>query len=292
MIKSMTAFGRSRFSLNGRAYILEIQSVNRKGLEISVNLPTDLAFLEIFLRSELKKICQRGYVTCKILYDSSANHRISSEAFKKIHESLMGIAREIDPSYKVSFDHVLEVALRGAGILEIEGGEAEKVVKKALDDATNDFILMRIDEGEALGDDISDRLCQIAKTCKRISEKGAEAPLRLKERLTERIKEVAPLGPEDQDRLMREVVIYADKADITEEITRLNSHIDQMQELVEGKKERKEEAVGRTLEFLLQEMAREINTTSAKSQDLEIINEVIFIKREIEKIREQVQNIE
>lgn len=288
----MTAFGRSRFSLNGRAHILEIQSVNRKGLEISVNIPSDLGFVEIFLRTEIKKMCQRGYLTCKILNDSSVNHRMSSESFKKIHENLVGIAQEIDPNYKISFDHVLEVALRGTGIIEIEEKEAEKIIKVALDNAINDFLLMRTDEGEALGEDISDRLIQIGKVCRRISEKGAGSPKRLEDRITERLKEVVLLGPEDRDRLMREVIIYADRADITEEITRLRSHIEQMQELVKGKKERKEEAIGRTLEFLLQEMVREINTTSAKSQDLEIINDVIFIKREIEKIREQVQNIE
>lgn len=290
MVNSMTAFGRSKFSLNDRVYILEIYSVNRKGLEVSVNLPNDLSFLEIFIRSFLKNICLRGYITCKIFHDSSKNHRISSESMKLVHEKLVSIASEIDKEYKVSFDNVLQVALKGAGVIEMGEKEAEKTIEKALDQACKAFVSMRENEGDVLKEDISDRLVQIQKTCEKISSRGEDAPRRMEERITERLSEISTVKGEDKDRLMREVIIYTDKYDVTEEMTRMNSHIGQMNDLINTKKSR--EAIGRTLEFLLQEMLREVNTTSAKSQDLGIISEVIFIKREIEKIREQVQNIE
>lgn len=290
MVNSMTAFGRGKFSLNERAYILEIHSLNRKGLEISVNLPSDLAFLEIYIRTFLKKMCLRGYLTCKVFHDSAKNHKISHDSMKAIHEKLSSIAKDLDKKYEVEFSHVLQVAMKGAGMIEMGQKEAEKAVEKALEEASKAFVSMRVVEGDVLKDDISDRLLQIEKTCGKITERGKDAPRRMKERILERLQEVESSNGDDQERLMREVIIYTDKYDITEEMTRLQSHIGQMRSLMGEQK--KKGAIGRTLEFLLQEMLREINTTSAKSQDLGIISEVIFIKSEIEKIKEQVQNIE
>ena len=288
----MTAFGRSRFSLNGRAYILEIHSVNRKGFELMLNVPTDLTFLEIFIRMYLKNICLRGHLICKIFSDGGNNRGVSSDSLKRVHANLVSVAKELDPAYEVRFEHVLNVAMKGNHVLDIEEKEAQGIIGIALKDASSDFISMRVNEGEVLQQDISGRLTQIAKTCSLISEKGRLAPERMKERIFERLSDISAASEDHKDRLMREVIIFSDKCDVTEEMTRMGSHVDQMNTILSGDKTRKEEAVGRTLEFLLQEMLREVNTTSAKSQDLEIISEVIFIKREIEKIREQVQNIE
>ncbi len=291
MVNSMTAFGRSRFTLNDRVYVLELYSVNRKGFEVSVNIPQELAFLEIFVRSHIKKVCLRGYLTCKIYHGSSRSQKISSDSFKAIYKQLVSIASDIDPSYKVSFDNVLDVAFKGAGMIELGEKEAEIIVEKSLKEAVKAFNLMRENEGSALKEDILNRLIQIKKTCEQVANHGEDAPMRMKERILERLKEVSVVEEEDKARLMREVIIYTDKYDITEEMIRMGSHISQMNGLMSDSVESKG-SIGRTLEFLLQEMQREVNTTSAKSQDLDIITEVIFMKREIEKIREQVQNIE
>lgn len=289
MAKSMTAFGRSRQQIGGRPFIIEIHSVNRKGLEVGLHVPKELLFAEMAIRRRVTQAAKRGHVVVKIIPDEVVKQRITFDACKKMHEKLSEIARTLDPSYKVTFDTVLEMTSKGDFLFTESESAIETDLENALDVALGEWDRMKGQEGKVLTADILGRLKLMKTSLKRIEKMKEGATAKYREKLLEKLAEVKQVLDEDRDRVLREVVLYVEKLDITEEIVRLESHIAQVQNALS---KTEDVSIGRTIDFLIQEMLREANTISSKASDLEVIQEDLLIKSEIEKIREQVQNLE
>lgn len=286
MTKSMTAFAKVRFTAEGRQYQIEISSVNRKGFDFYLYSPREFSFLETAFRKQIMEVTSRGQVTVRFSPDQVKGN-VSLDLFKKVHLELHQVAKSLDPRFEVSFENVLEWAKSG-GDLAFEETELVTASLEALHLAIKDWLAMKEVEGKALANDLLDRAHLIEKALSRIESYKDLIVSRLREKLLEKIQEVKELIAEDQERVLREVVIYAERVDVSEEITRLKSHISQLKTLL-GKKG---ESAGRGLDFLIREMQREANTISSKATDLTLIQDSLLIKEEIEKMREQVQNIE
>jgi len=277
----MTAYGSARLAAKGSKWRAEVHSVNRKLLDISVHLPRELLSLDLDVRKSVGASVHRGQVTVRIHYESEELQG-PLLMLKSLKAKWQGLAKKLgfDPA-QVDFRFLADRLEEGAEapVDKALKGELEKVLGQALEG----FVAMREKEGAALAKDLQARLKTIRAELKKIEGKTPTLTKRYEERLKEK------LGEPMDERLLKEVVIYADRVDTSEEITRLHSHLDQFSGLLQGKKEA---VIGRTLDFLTQEMGREINTLGAKAADVEITRSVILVKSEIEKIREQVQNIE
>ncbi len=282
MVLSMTAFGRA--PIDGTPYVIEIQSINKKGLDIALSFPREFSLFETEARAEVATLIQRGQVTVKIFGKKSSNAGpLSLERCKAAYLELSQIARETSPTLQITFRDVMDFLLHA---------EEEIVslshLKEALAKALDAFMEMKRVEGNHLRLALLENIHLIEKGLSILEGGSGEVVKRYEIKILERLKEVKELTPEDRDRVLREVVIYADRLDITEEIVRFRSHIAQVRELLQGKGA----SIGRTLEFLIQEKGREANTMGAKSGEIEMTREIIVIKGEIEKMRQQVQNIE
>lgn len=291
----MTAYGRSSKTTPSGRWNVEIHSVNRKFLDISVQLPKDFLVFDIEIRKLISTELQRGQVTVKI---SLVQEVVSPEIVKRQVEQLrlvkqlyQQVAKELDldPKDAITLPFLLEQR-QSFTINESEQkedlvkAEALSIVKQAL----AAYMHMKEVEGKALATEILKYLETFKKMLLEIEKQAPEAAASYKKKLLDRIQEVKALEPQDEERILREVMIYAEKVDIEEEITRLKSHIAQFEQLFTSK----EKSVGRTMDFLLQEMNREVNTMCAKSDKTEISLNAVRMKSELEKIREQAQNIE
>lgn len=288
MTKSMTAFAKNRFCVQNRYYQLEISSLNRKGLEVYVNAPREFSFLEAPFRQQIAAVCDRGQVVLKLNPEEAGKGKISPDQFVKSFTELREVAKGLDSRFEVTFENVLQWILQGDFSFEVEEEEFTRAAQKALGLAIQDWLAMKKVEGDNLANDLLGRLNLIQSALHKIAQGKERAVSRFREKLLEKIQELKEIADEDRERILREVVIYAEKVDISEEITRLESHIHQVKTLF-GKKG---ESIGRGLDFLIREMGREANTISSKATDLSVIHDALFIKEEIEKMREQVQNIE
>ncbi len=285
MARSMTGFARCKVA----GYLIEVQTINKKGAELSLSLPRELVLKESFIRKKLGALLQRGHAFVKVFSEKKADLKISKEACKKAHTYLMDIATSLDPSYKVSFDNVLAVFSEFTlSTEEDDDSEWENVWNKGIDELWKILIEMKEQEGEALVRDIQMRLKLIFQSVNMIEKENLTAPEFYRKKILEKLEDLKVINDEDRDRVIREVVIYSDKVDITEEVVRMRSHIDQLQKLLYESNE----PIGRTIDFLIQEMMREANTMGSKAPSVAAMNEVIFIKGEIEKIRQQGSNIE
>lgn len=291
-MKSMTAYGRAARSTPYGSWVVEIHSVNRKLLDFNIYLPRELLSLDIPLRKYLAQSIFRGQVTLRI-----TGQKEERGIDKNLQESLTGLKQEWDALAKaLGFDPksevTLEFLLNQYGQNALSSGQDLSAVEQALqpviDDALKEFHAMRQMEGDALEKDIRHRCALIENALKSIRQRTAASADLYRSQLMERIQ-VAGLESMDPDRLTREVVLLVDKADITEELTRLESHLAQM---ISNMNDKVAKGMGRTLDFLVQEMGRELNTIASKSSDLEITKEYIAAKSELEKMREQIQNIE
>lgn len=288
-MRSMTAFARTSCVLASRSYTVEIFSLNRRGLEITTSLPPELSFLEMDIRNEIKRACERGHISVRCVAEQESFVLFHHEEMKRLDEEMREMASAIGRTGEVTFDHLLNIALRGGFRYSSDEEHLKEKVLSAIEDAAEQLIEMRRQEGKALEEDIGNRLVQIEKSCDRIAKQGQVSLKKVEKRLRDKLTAFASeLNEDDRQRLSREVVFYADKYDISEELTRMRSHLEQMKETLSCK----EEAIGRKLEFLLQEMSRETHTISAKSPESDVIKETIYLKQELEKIREQGQNIE
>lgn len=293
MLKSMTAFGRGVANASLGQFIIEIQSVNRKHLEIQTYLPRELSQFDVELKKWISVAVSRGQVTIK----ASVSFHDSTPFVVKPNLSLAGQLKEawdqIALTLKVDEKFHLSL-LRGTdGLLAYEENRDERenyreALKLAFDDALKNYLQMKKHEGAVLEKDILLRLKKMEKEMKSIEDKTPDAPNRYREKLLARLEEVLPGKIENEERILREVALFAEKIDIAEEITRFNCHIAHFEELIHSK----EASVGKTLEFLVQELNREANTIGSKSSELAITRGVIEIKTELERIREQIQNIE
>lgn len=290
----MTGYGWGEQSRKGFKATVELSSVNRKQSEITVSLPRELDVLEAQIRDEINKHVARGRITARICLHAADDHQaarvhINAPLARAYAAQFRRLARDLKLEEKVSLDLVL----RAPGVLQsdAESTEAEAfwpLIHRALQQALKVLVAMREREGRHLRKDLSARIGIMRKAVTRIRTHAPEVQRRYREQLVERIRAagLTSLGLED-DRVLKEVVFFADRSDISEELTRLESHFGQYDEAVKSG-----EPVGRTLDFLAQEMNREINTIGSKSNDVLISREVVTLKTELEKFREQAQNVE
>ena len=291
-MRSMTGFGRAKLEKEGREYLVEIRSVNHKYADITVKTPRNLLYLEDKVRKAVLNRVSRGKIEVFISYAnygaSGKNVVLNKELAKLYIKELSELAEEADiPSglraTEISkMPDVLNVQIEEEG-LETIWSELSECLETAIDN----FIDMRSIEGNKIKQDLEIRIQNIQQNVDKISELSTGLVEEYIVKLEERIKELLKVDVVDKDRLAQEIVIYSDKCSTEEELTRLRSHIFQFKNLLE-----QEEPVGKKLDFLMQEMNREINTTGSKSGCIEITNLVIQVKTQLEDIREQIQNIE
>ena len=291
MIKSMTGFGRSNLQESLREYQVEIKSVNHKYIDINVRIPKNISFLEDEVRKIISSKVKRGKIDVFITFDKYSDEgksiKINKEIAKVYIESLKELATEEKLGTNIEVTEITKLP----DVLVIKNDEDEEKLKKELSKATQEamdkLIDMRQIEGKKMAEDIFKRIEIIKAKVAEISTYSTGLIEEYVVKLETRIKELLKTDDVDQTRLAQEVVIYADKCSVQEEITRLNSHIEQFLDLIESDK-----AIGKKLDFIIQEMNRETNTIGSKANNLEITNRVIDIKTELEDIREQIQNIE
>jgi len=290
----MTGYGRGECAEDGSKVTVELSSVNRKQMEISLNLPRELESLESRVRDEINREISRGRLAVKVSLhaadgDWSGRLKLNAPLAKAYARELNRLAKELKLAGAVS----LEVLVRAPGVLQAddEFGDVEKfwpAAEKALRKALAALIKMREREGAHLADDLKKRIAVIRQSVERIQKRAPEVVKYFQEQLRERIKNAGLEMPAvDDERLLKEIVYFADRSDISEELTRLQSHFQQFNDCAKSK-----EPVGRTLDFLTQEMNREVNTIGSKANDSLISREVVALKAELEKFREQVQNVE
>jgi uncharacterized protein (TIGR00255 family) len=293
MARSMTAYGRAHAETDAGLFLIEIHSVNRRSLDINFNLPKELLMFDMALRQRLGKEVRRGYVSVRITREdikSALPVMPNGEVLKELHTTWKKCASDLgyDPNEAIPFNFLLSYALSMMPSKDCFGEAFKKQLDKGFEKALDVFLEMKEKEGKALLEDIHPRLDSIEKKLEKIEGLIENAPKRYHDKLAKRLAELKISHEDDEDRLMRELVIFAEKVDVTEEITRLRSHVKQFREIISSDMRR----VGKELDFLIQEMNREVNTIAAKSQELEITQNILSVKSEQEKIREQLQNIE
>jgi len=293
-MKSMTGYGWGECSQDGFKVTVELSSVNRRQSEISINLPRELEVLEAQVRDAINQRVGRGRVTARVSLHAAEDQEMARVYLNK--PLARAYAREfgrLADDLKLAGPVSLDLVLRSPGVLQNSGEMADAedfwpAVAKALKQALAMLVRMRAREGEHLQKDLAGRVAAMRKAAAHIQKQAPLVQQRYRDQLIERIKNA---GLEDleleDDRLLKEVVYFADRSDISEELTRLQSHFQQFDVCLKSK-----EPIGRTLDFLAQEINREINTIGAKANDSLIAHEVITLKAELEKFREQAQNVE
>ena len=290
----MTGYGRGECSQNGFKITVELSSVNRKQGEISVALPREMEMLEAQIRDIINQYVSRGRLTARVSLHAggsklSARMHLNVPLAKAYSRELTRLAAQLKLPGPVTLDQLA----RAPGVFQTDEQIVEEkdfwpAVKRALKGALTMLVKMRQREGQHLAQDLGKRITLMRKASVRIQKQAPEVARRYRQQLLDRIKEAGLQAPgEDDDRLLKEVVYYADRSDISEELTRLTSHFKQFDDCV-----RSAEPVGRTLDFLAQEMNREVNTIGSKANDSVISREVVTLKAELEKFREQAQNVE
>jgi uncharacterized protein (TIGR00255 family) len=292
-MKSMTGYGRGECSQRGFKVTVEVSSVNRKQTEIAVNLPRDLEVLEAQIRDEINRRVARGRVTVRVSVHAAegagGKMRINAALAKIYTRELRSLAKSLRLADVVTLD----LLARAPGVLQPaeEFTEAEELwpaMAKALQGALDILLKMRAREGACLARDLTTRAARLRAGVRRVRRLAPRSAQRYRAQLLARIKAAGLEFPAlDDERLMKEIFYFADRSDISEELTRLESHFLQFDDCLKSK-----EPVGRTLDFLAQEMNREVNTLGAKANDSVISREVVLLKAELEKFREQVQNVE
>ncbi len=291
MIKSMTGYGKGNISENSRNYQVEIKSVNHRYLDISVKMPRVLSYLEEDVKKVISSKVKRGKIDVFITFENSSTEgkeiKINNEIAKMYINQLKQLAEEENILANIE---VTEIS-KYPDVLSVQNTQDDEQIKKELIEATtiatDKLVQMRQVEGSKMAEDLLKRIEKINQKIEKISGLSTGLIEEYVVKLENRIKEILKNQEIDESRLAQEVVIYADKCSIEEEVTRLKSHISQFKELINS-----DDAVGKKLDFIIQEMNRETNTIGSKANNLEITNGVIDIKTEIENIREQVQNIE
>jgi uncharacterized protein (TIGR00255 family) len=293
-MKSMTGYGRGECIAKGTRITVELNSVNRKQAEVSLSVPSELESIESDLRDLILGSVSRGRVSGRVTLQRSGVNRASgisiNETQAKAYRSEL---TKLAESLKIPDNLSLDSLLRLPGVMEtsepaLDAKVFRAPVKRALAQSLDGLLAMREKEGVNLGRDLTKRLCKLHRIVKRVARRAPDVLKHHRDRLIERLKNAnVELPGMDDERLLKEVVYYTDRTDITEELTRLNSHFAQLEECLADNV-----PVGRKLDFLAQEMFREINTIGSKANDANISSEVVTLKTELEKIREQVQNIE
>ncbi len=291
MLLSMTGYGQGSAETEAFSVDVEIRSVNNRFCEVSVSLPRDLNHLEQGLRKEAKKKLLRGKISVRVTTEKKSGGRI---ALKVDEEATKGYAEVLRKLHEVSgFDHGPSIGhlLSFNDIFVSEDKEDPEhlaaAVKDAMSKAIANISSMRREEGIALEKDLEERLAGIAKEMEFVKSRAPERVSELAQKLKDRLSEMIEEGKLDEDRIGVEIAILADKLDVNEEVVRLDSHMDMFSKAIGGK----ETEIGRKMNFVVQEMNREINTIGSKANDADIAHSAVKMKEELEKIREQVANV-
>lgn len=292
MIRSMTGFGRSQLSVEGYNVTVEIRSVNHRYFELYTKIPRTYSFLEEKVKALLQTGISRGKVECSVQIEATADESVIVSVNEPLAKGYINALNDLSESFGLSNDATALSIARFSDVLSItkspvDEDELWEKIKPAVSDALRGFIEMREAEGVKLSQDVLSRADTILNNVSYIEERSPETVKQYSEKLLERMKTILGDTQIDESRILTEAAIYADKVAVAEETVRLRSHIDQLREMLASS-----EAIGRKLDFLVQEINREANTIGSKAQDVDIARRVIDIKAEVEKIREQIQNIE
>jgi uncharacterized protein (TIGR00255 family) len=293
-MKSMTGYGRGECVQDGLKITVELSTVNRKQAEVSVTLPRELELLEAPLRDAIHRVVARGRVNARVtLHSATGNLSARKHIDVKLAKAYLAELVKLSKQLKLSGEVTLDQVLRAPGVFQTDEELAESedlwpAVEKALNQGLAALLKMREREGAHLARDLASRINVMRKAAAQIQKQAPITSANYRRNLLARI-EAAGLETiaADDERLLKEVVLFADRSDITEELTRLQSHFVQFADCYKSK-----EPVGRTLDFLAQEMNREINTIGSKANDAVISREVVTLKAELERFREQAQNVE
>lgn len=292
MVKSMTGYGRASDTLHMRGITVEVKSVNHRYLDCTVKAPRAYVFLDDAIKSAVSESAARGKFDVFITIDNSESENVSIKLNESLLEGYLDVFDKLKCDYGINKDVTVSEIIRIPDILTVEKQEADaeeltadviSVLKAALEGHAE----MRIKEGARLAEDILSRLELIEKLAGSVEERSPKCVEEYREKLEARMQEVLESAMIEPQRILTEAAIFADKIAVDEETVRLRSHIAQFREML-----RDGGAIGRKLDFLVQELNREVNTIGSKANDLEVTSTVVDIKAEIEKIREQVQNIE
>ncbi len=293
MIRSMTGYGKQNLSVEGREYQIEIKSVNHRYLDINVKIPKAISYLEETIKKEISNKIKRGKIDVFVSFENNSEEGRKIEINKQLAKLYIEQLKELAQEEKIESNiEVMDIA-KIPDVLTIkvdeENSKIKDEIKQVTQGAVTRILKMKNIEGEKISQDLLQRIRNIQSKIVEISAKSTGLIEEYVVKLEKRVKELLKNDEVDKSRLAQEVVIYADKCSIEEEITRLKSHIFQFENLISNNQDG---AIGKKLDFIIQEMNRETNTIGSKANNLEITNGVIDIKTEIEDIREQVQNIE
>jgi uncharacterized protein (TIGR00255 family) len=295
MPKSMTAYGRGKKETPFGRWIVEMHSVNRKMLDIHMLLPKEFLRFDLDVRKWVSDQLQRGQITVRIQHDVNEEFTLASiGGMKQLKATWEKIARELgyDPAEAINLSFLLgrTDGLKSLKSLEEEESDAElkQTLKDALDLALKEMMVMKQSEGKHLVEDILERLKTIETAVAKVKARAPQMIESFKNKLVEKAQAALALEGENKERLFRELAFSAERGDVTEELTRLDSHIKQFRHYLASN----EKSIGRTLDFLTQEMQREISTLAAKALESDVSHLTVAMRSECEKIREQVQNIE
>lgn len=292
MVKSMTGYGRARESKSNRDITVELRSVNNRYLDCTVKMPRAYIFAEDAVKARVQKAISRGKVDVFVTIDSkgadeavvTVNESLAKGYFQALKQisGLLGLTDEISTAAIAKFPDVLTVTKAEEDLESIAAD-----ICAVLDEALENYNTMRATEGGKLAADISGRLDTIEALTGKVEQRSPETVKEYREKLTARMLEVLQSTTIDEARILTEAAIYADKIAVDEETVRLRSHVSQLRDMLVSN-----EPMGRKMDFLIQEVNRESNTIGSKCNDIAIARDVVALKAEVEKIREQVQNIE
>lgn len=293
MIKSMTGFGRCEVSEGDRKFTVEMKGVNHRYLDANIRMPKKLNFFDSAIRTVLKQYVTRGKVDIFITYEDLTENQVSLKYNESLAKEYLDAFKKMEETFGLENDIRVSTVSRCPEVLTMEEQSADeeelwKGLKKALEGALKQFVETRGIEGENLKNDIIAKLDGMSEKVACIEVRSPEIVAEYRAKLEEKVKELLADTQMDEGRIAAEVVIFADKICTDEEVVRLKSHIAHMKETFATE----ENGIGRKLDFIAQEMNREANTILSKANDIEVSNYAIDLKTEIEKVREQIQNIE
>ena len=293
-MKSMTGYGRGECTMYERKFTVEIKAVNHRYNDITVKLPRAIMGFEDEIKKAISKKVFRGKLDVFVNFESFSQEDVNISVNEPLAKSYTETLRKLKSDLQIEGDVTIEMVSKFPDVITVDKNisnentenEIRECLMKAVEDATDAFVAMREVEGETLKKNIIEKVAFVNDALQKIEERAPFVSKDYRARLEAKLADLDEIQV-DESRLLTEVMLFADKACIDEEITRLHSHISQMYSIVE-----ESVPVGRKLDFLVQEMNRETNTIGSKSNDIQITNHVVDIKSEIEKIREQIQNIE
>lgn len=292
MIRSMTGFGRDHRIIDGREYLVEIRSVNSRYYEFNAKLPRQYMFLEEKLKSLVKAGISRGKVEVSLSIYNIGTSETSVSVNEGVVENYLNVLRAAGDKFGLTDDLTVSTIFRMTDAFCVVRAEADEdkiwaAVKETAEAALARFISMRETEGAKMKDDILEKLSNVEKMTEKVCEYAPETVTAYREKLFTKMQEILENKQIDEQRILLEAGIYAEKIAVDEETVRLKSHFVQFRDMMNA-----DDPIGRKLDFLVQEINREVNTTGSKAQDLRVTRLVVDMKSEIEKIREQIQNIE